>query len=172
MTPRKPQYDPNLTVPPEIMEAARKVASWAKANGFRKGWCIGPVSDRAAHAKMNTDQIAGELKLESLTMTRTPEEQAEIESGIHATDQLAAEAAKTLNHWRTSVASVDFERHAKHLVQTVIDKVSEEATKNIAEFAAEVVEKAKDLQRQLNESRKAAHASEPMRPTMNVDEGD
>lgn len=35
----------NLDVPPDVMEAAEKVALWAKIHGF-KNWCIGPVADR------------------------------------------------------------------------------------------------------------------------------
>lgn len=35
----------NLDVPPDVMEAAEKVAAWAKTKGF-KNWSIGPVSDR------------------------------------------------------------------------------------------------------------------------------
>jgi hypothetical protein len=43
-----PVFDPTLDVPPEIMEAAHKVANWATMNGFKRGWYIGPVADRAA----------------------------------------------------------------------------------------------------------------------------
>jgi hypothetical protein len=35
----------NLDVPPDVMEAAEKVAAWAKTQGF-KDWAIGPVADR------------------------------------------------------------------------------------------------------------------------------
>ena len=39
-------YDPTLQVPPEIIEAARKVAEWAEMNGAGDYWEIGPVCSR------------------------------------------------------------------------------------------------------------------------------
>lgn len=51
--PREFRYDPTLTVPSEILAAARKIEDWTRINGWSDFWCIGPVCSRkyADHAQ-------------------------------------------------------------------------------------------------------------------------